>query len=137
MQHEHLGLEGQAATDQHALLIAARQRLHRVAEIGGDNLQLAGDVRGQRAAAAGVNDAKAAAEAVEHLDDNVVADRLFEEQSFRQSIFGDIADARVNGVDRAVERNGLAVDADVAAVGRRDAGKRPRQLVAARVRAIR
>ncbi|MDT4861389.1 hypothetical protein FQZ97_959940 [compost metagenome] len=112
MQHQKLGGNAQPATDQNALLIAARKRANRQVQISGVQPHLFHQRGGNGSALLLVDDAKAVAELSEDQCDLVLKDRFIEEKAFCKPVFRHIANATLNGFRRAFNFGLLTFEAD-------------------------
>ena len=104
--------------------------MHGQHDVRRGDLQILDRVFGEAVALARVEYAEAAAQAIEDCGDDVVADRLVEEESFAQTIFRHVTDALGDGIGRRLEMLRRVVDQEFALVGRADAGERQREFVA-------
>jgi len=109
MQDKQLWINGQPTADQNTLLIATGKRLHRDRNIRCHNLQIGNALFRNFSGSARADDTERIAQAVQNWQRDIVLNRLFEEKAFRQSVFGNIADAIIDSISGRLRGNFLAV----------------------------
>ena len=108
---------GQPLGQHHALLVAAGEGLHRrgkARDLDGEPLH---PVLAEGTAVGAGHEAEAVREAVHHREDDVVLDRLRQDDPERQPVLRDIGDAGVDRVAVGGELQGLALQQDRARLG--------------------
>ena len=112
VQDQDRGIDREPAADQHALLVAARERLHGLVDVGCGDLEVVDGLLRDLTRLVAVDLADASAQTADHCGDDVFANRLVEKEPFIEAIFGHIADPVFDGVGRCVKRDGLAAQAE-------------------------
>ena len=131
VEDEHLGLGVQPFRQHHLLLVAAGEVEAKRVDAGRAHLQAVDPARRQPPLLARVDQA-VTAEAAEVGQGDVGGDRQEQHQAFDAPFARDVADAEVDRLGRRRQPHLAAADAQAAAVVRGEAGKRARQLLAAR-----
>ena len=128
VEDQHAGRRGEPLGQDDPLLVAARERLHRTIEardLDGETLDPFGR---ERAAAPRCDEAEAPAQPVHHGEDDVVLDRLLQDDAEPEPVLGHIGDAGVERGPVGGQAQRPAVEADGAAVGLRHAEQAEREL---------
>src|SRR6185312_3184826 len=132
VENEDAWFSGKPARQHHPLLVAARQGFHRRVRVRCRHLQPVQPVARLRPQARPVEPAKRPRKGVEPADGDVAQDGLGQEQAFRQPVLRNVADPRLDGVDRAAQHKRPSVQPDRAPVDGQQAEQRLGKLGAAR-----
>src|SRR4051794_35173476 len=130
VEHEDLRLRRQPAGEQHLLLVAARQRRHRLLPRPGAQLEPAEVLVDEPALALAIDDPEAR-DLVEVGERGVLADRQLEQEPEALAVLGQQPEPGLDRAARVTGAHALAVDLDLAALHRVGAEDRAQQLAAA------